>query len=120
VSTCRDIQELKGRQAKLSMDTVKQLLSDKAIKNKADRDRRVRELNEKNTKQFIEERKRQGGMHARQRETLTKHHQEQLEALLREMKKVRVKCVSGEYCCMCKLCGYFFNFYVQQSVSLDV
>ena len=39
--TCREKKELKARQAKMSMETCKQVMSDKTIKNKAERDRFV-------------------------------------------------------------------------------
>ena len=37
----REKKELKARQAKMSMETCKQVMSDKTIKNKAERDRYV-------------------------------------------------------------------------------
>ena len=37
----RDKKDLKARQAKMSMETCKQVMSDKTIKNKAERDRFV-------------------------------------------------------------------------------
>ncbi|KTG32636.1 hypothetical protein cypCar_00046288, partial [Cyprinus carpio] len=50
--------EMKGNQAKTSMENSKAISQDKSIKNKAERERRVRELNSSNTKKFLEERKR--------------------------------------------------------------
>uniref|UniRef100_A0A672RSD3 Phosphoinositide phospholipase C n=1 Tax=Sinocyclocheilus grahami TaxID=75366 RepID=A0A672RSD3_SINGR len=52
--------EMKGNQAKMSMENSKAISQDKSIKNKAERERRVRELNSSNTKKFLEERKRVG------------------------------------------------------------
>ncbi|XP_016096965.1 1-phosphatidylinositol 4,5-bisphosphate phosphodiesterase beta-4-like isoform X2 [Sinocyclocheilus grahami] len=56
----RQSKEMKGNQAKMSMENSKAISQDKSIKNKAERERRVRELNSSNTKKFLEERKRVG------------------------------------------------------------
>uniref|UniRef100_A0AAZ3S818 Phosphoinositide phospholipase C n=1 Tax=Oncorhynchus tshawytscha TaxID=74940 RepID=A0AAZ3S818_ONCTS len=52
--------EMRANQAKTSMENSKAISQDKTIKNKAERERRVRELNSSNTKKFLEERKRVG------------------------------------------------------------
>ncbi|CAH1793119.1 unnamed protein product, partial [Owenia fusiformis] len=85
----RDNKDLKSSQAKQSMEASKTVMSDKSIKNKAERDRRIRELNSNNTKKFIEERKRIAMKHSRQMDTLNKIHQEQMV----EMEKDAVKSV---------------------------
>jgi len=51
-------------------------------------DRRIRELNENNTKKFIEERKRQAFLQSRQMELLRKLHQDQADKLRLEMNSV--------------------------------
>ncbi|KAK2184958.1 hypothetical protein NP493_242g03063 [Ridgeia piscesae] len=84
----KEKKELKARQAKMSMETCKQVMSDKTIKNKAERDRRIRELNENNTKKFIEERKRQAVLQSRQIELLKKLHLEQNEILTKDSQRV--------------------------------
>ncbi|BFZ07040.1 hypothetical protein BsWGS_10079 [Bradybaena similaris] len=83
----RENKELKANQAKHSMESTKTVLNDKTIKNKAERDRRIRELNENNTKKFIEERKRCAVKHSRQVEALKKVHQDQTEKLIAENQK---------------------------------
>ncbi|XP_055878716.1 1-phosphatidylinositol 4,5-bisphosphate phosphodiesterase beta-4-like isoform X1 [Biomphalaria glabrata] len=83
----RENKELKANQAKHSMDSTKTVLNDKSIKNKAERERRIRELNENNTKKFIEERKRFAVKHNRQQEALKKVHLEQTEKMLAENQK---------------------------------
>uniref|UniRef100_A0A3Q2QXQ4 1-phosphatidylinositol 4,5-bisphosphate phosphodiesterase n=1 Tax=Fundulus heteroclitus TaxID=8078 RepID=A0A3Q2QXQ4_FUNHE len=50
--------EMRANQAKMSMENSKAICQDKSIKNKAERERRVRELNSSNTKKFLDERKR--------------------------------------------------------------
>lgn len=79
--------ELKTRQTKQSMDCVKAMMADKTIKNRAERDRRIREMNENNTKKFIEERKRQATNQTKQTETLRKQHQGQGEMLNQDLMK---------------------------------
>uniref|UniRef100_A0A3B3RET8 1-phosphatidylinositol 4,5-bisphosphate phosphodiesterase n=1 Tax=Paramormyrops kingsleyae TaxID=1676925 RepID=A0A3B3RET8_9TELE len=54
----RQSKEMRANQAKSSMENSKAISQDKSIKNKAERERRVRELNSSNTKKFLEERKR--------------------------------------------------------------
>ncbi|RUS81297.1 hypothetical protein EGW08_010939 [Elysia chlorotica] len=83
----RESRELRNNQAKHSMDSTKTVLNDKTIKNKQERDRRVRELNENNTKKFIEERKRFANKHSRQVENLKKVHSEQTEKMVAENQK---------------------------------
>ena len=50
--------------------------------------RRVRELNENNTKKFIEERKRRAMLQSRQVENLKKQHGEQIVQLQKDMERV--------------------------------
>ena len=76
--------ELKQAQTKKSMEDSRALHQDKAIKTKAERDRRIKELNEKNVKLFVEERKRLATRSRRHEEQLNKRHNEQLEALDKE------------------------------------
>uniref|UniRef100_A0A7N6B5I1 1-phosphatidylinositol 4,5-bisphosphate phosphodiesterase n=1 Tax=Anabas testudineus TaxID=64144 RepID=A0A7N6B5I1_ANATE len=56
----RQSKEMRANQAKMSMENSKAISQDKTIKNKAERERRVRELNSSNTKKFLDERKRVG------------------------------------------------------------
>lgn len=51
--------DLKLNQTKKSIEDARVIQQDKSIKTKAEKDRRVKELNEKNVKMFLEERKRQ-------------------------------------------------------------
>ncbi|XP_076442610.1 1-phosphatidylinositol 4,5-bisphosphate phosphodiesterase beta-4-like isoform X2 [Babylonia areolata] len=83
----RENKELKTTQAKHSMDSSKCVQNDKSIKNKAERDRRIRELKENNMKKFIDERKRYAMRHSRQAEALKKSHAEQSEKLQKENEK---------------------------------
>lgn len=51
--------DLKLNQTKKSIEDARVIQQDKSIKTKAEKDRRVKELNEKNVKMFLEERRRQ-------------------------------------------------------------
>lgn len=44
-------------QAKISVETMKEVQNDKTLKTKGDKDRRLREKKQNNTKKFMEERK---------------------------------------------------------------
>ncbi|XP_016304355.1 1-phosphatidylinositol 4,5-bisphosphate phosphodiesterase beta-4 isoform X1 [Sinocyclocheilus anshuiensis] len=77
----RQSKEMKGNQAKTSMENSKAISQDKSIKNKAERERRVRELNSSNTKKFLEERKRLAMKQAKELEQLQKSQREQLDKL---------------------------------------
>uniref|UniRef100_A0A914C2G2 Phosphoinositide phospholipase C n=1 Tax=Acrobeloides nanus TaxID=290746 RepID=A0A914C2G2_9BILA len=79
--------ELKQSQTKKSMEDTKLIQQDKNIKTKAERDRRVKELNEKNVKVFVEERKRLAMKSQMHEEQLTKRHTEQVEILEKEASK---------------------------------
>ncbi|KAJ8290553.1 hypothetical protein GJAV_G00014400 [Gymnothorax javanicus] len=77
----RQSKEMRANQAKTSMENSKAISQDKTIRNKAERERRVRELNSSNTKKFIEERKRLAMKQSKEMEQLVKAQQEQLEKL---------------------------------------
>uniref|UniRef100_A0A1A8P9K1 1-phosphatidylinositol 4,5-bisphosphate phosphodiesterase n=1 Tax=Nothobranchius rachovii TaxID=451742 RepID=A0A1A8P9K1_9TELE len=77
----RQSKEMRANQAKMSMENSKAISQDKTIKNKAERERRVRELNSSNTKKFLDERKRLAMKHQKEMETLEKNQREQLEKL---------------------------------------
>ncbi|EGT54056.1 hypothetical protein CAEBREN_25584 [Caenorhabditis brenneri] len=79
--------DLKQTQTKKSMEDAKVIQLDKGIKTKAERDRRVKELNEKNLKMFVEERKRLAMKAQKHEEQLTKRHLDQLEQLEKDFQK---------------------------------
>ncbi|KAK6756275.1 hypothetical protein RB195_014588 [Necator americanus] len=76
-----ETKELKQTQTKKSMEDAKILNLDKGIKTKAERERRLKELHEKNLKMFVEERKRLAKKGEKHEEQLAKRHQDQLEQL---------------------------------------
>ncbi|CAL8315909.1 unnamed protein product [Merluccius merluccius] len=77
----RQSKEMRANQAKTSMENSKAISQDKSIKNKAERERRVRELNSSNTKKFLDERKRLAMKHQKEMEQLEKNQREQVEKL---------------------------------------
>ncbi|XP_010775225.1 1-phosphatidylinositol 4,5-bisphosphate phosphodiesterase beta-4-like, partial [Notothenia coriiceps] len=77
----RQGKEMRANQAKMSMENSKAISQDKSIKNKAERERRVRELNSSNTKKFLDERKRLAMKLQKEMEQLQKNQREQLEKL---------------------------------------
>uniref|UniRef100_A0AAY4C1I5 1-phosphatidylinositol 4,5-bisphosphate phosphodiesterase n=1 Tax=Denticeps clupeoides TaxID=299321 RepID=A0AAY4C1I5_9TELE len=87
----RQSKEMRANQAKTSMENSKAISQDKSIKNKAERERRVRELNSSNTKKFLEERKRLGMKQSREMEQLEKNQREQRDKLDKFTEQVREK-----------------------------
>ncbi|KAJ8355430.1 hypothetical protein SKAU_G00182240 [Synaphobranchus kaupii] len=77
----RQSKEMRANQAKTSMENSKAISQDKTIKNKAERERRVRELNSSNTKKFLEERKRLAMKQSKEMDQLEKNQREQLDNL---------------------------------------
>nr|XP_020459351.1 1-phosphatidylinositol 4,5-bisphosphate phosphodiesterase beta-4 isoform X2 [Monopterus albus] len=77
----RQSKDMRANQAKVSMENSKAISQDKTIKNKAERERRVRELNSSNTKKFLDERKRLAMKHQKEMEQLAKNQREQLDKL---------------------------------------
>ena len=84
----RENKEMKGRQAKTSVETAKEVAGDKTLRNKAERERRLREKNSNNTKKFIEERKAAASRQNKEREKLRKQHEKQFMELQRESEYV--------------------------------
>ncbi|XP_041927737.1 1-phosphatidylinositol 4,5-bisphosphate phosphodiesterase beta-4 [Alosa sapidissima] len=79
----RQGKEIRVKQAKSSMESGKAISQDKSIKNKAERERRVRELNCCNTKKFLEERRRLYMKQSEETEQLQRAQREQLDELER-------------------------------------
>lgn len=94
----KESDQLKGNQAKQSVEDSKRLLSDKTFRNKQDRDRRLRELNSNNMKKFIEERKRLALKQQQETTTLNNLIKEEEETLLDENNKAKelASCINEE------------------------
>ncbi|CAH2255382.1 1-phosphatidylinositol 4,5-bisphosphate phosphodiesterase beta-4 isoform X1, partial [Pelobates cultripes] len=88
----RESKEMRANQAKISMENSKAISQDKSIKNKAERERRVRELNSSNTKKFLEERKRLAMKHSKEMDQLKKVQEEYLEILEKQNEQLLNSC----------------------------
>ncbi|XP_068796406.1 1-phosphatidylinositol 4,5-bisphosphate phosphodiesterase beta-4 isoform X8 [Struthio camelus] len=85
----RESKEMRANQAKISMENSKAISQDKSIKNKAERERRVRELNSSNTKKFLEERKRLAMKQSKEMDQLKKVQLEHLEVLEKQNEQAK-------------------------------
>ncbi|CAL8111229.1 unnamed protein product [Orchesella dallaii] len=81
----RENKEMRTKQAKVSVETAKEVANDKTLRNKAEKERRLREKNQNNTKKFIEERKQAAIKHDKEKEKLMKLHEKQQEDLTRDI-----------------------------------
>ncbi|XP_069811534.1 1-phosphatidylinositol 4,5-bisphosphate phosphodiesterase beta-4 isoform X2 [Dendropsophus ebraccatus] len=88
----RESKEMRANQAKISMENSKAISQDKSIKNKAERERRVRELNSSNTKKFLEERKRLAMKQSKEMDQLKKAQLEHLELLEKQNEQLLKSC----------------------------
>lgn len=80
----RENKEMKAKQAKISVETAKEVSNDKTLRNKAERERRLREKNSNNTKKFIDERKSAALKQNKEREKVKKVHDKQQQDLQKE------------------------------------
>ena len=87
----RENKDLKTKQAKMAVETAKEVANDKTLRNKADKERRLREKNQNNTKKFIEERKITAMKQGREREKLLAVHAKQLEELTKDIQLVKTR-----------------------------
>ncbi|XP_058880245.1 1-phosphatidylinositol 4,5-bisphosphate phosphodiesterase beta-4 isoform X4 [Acipenser ruthenus] len=85
----RQSKEMRANQAKTSMENSKAISQDKSIKNKAERERRVRELNSSNTKKFLEERKRLAMKQSKEMDQLVKAQHVQIENLEKQNEQAK-------------------------------
>lgn len=84
----REIKEMKAQQTKASIESNRSVMNDRKLRNKAERDRRIRELNDYNTKRFIDQRKLQAQRHDKQTQELSKRHALEEQEVVNGIKKV--------------------------------
>uniref|UniRef100_A0A182MS17 Phosphoinositide phospholipase C n=1 Tax=Anopheles culicifacies TaxID=139723 RepID=A0A182MS17_9DIPT len=84
----REIKELNSRQAKISVETSKEVANDKTLKTKGEKDRRLREKKQNNIKRFMDEKKTATIKQNREKEKLKVTHDKQLEELANDVQKV--------------------------------
>ncbi|TPP61233.1 Phosphoinositide phospholipase C [Fasciola gigantica] len=85
----REVKEMKAQQTKASIESSRSVMNDPKLRNKAERDRRIRELNDYNTKRFIDQRKVQAQRHEKQTQELNKRHGHEEQDVISGMKKER-------------------------------
>jgi plasmid maintenance system killer protein len=72
----------------MAVETAKEVAADKTLRNKAEKERRLREKAQNNTKKFIEERKITAMKQGKEKEKLVAMHAKQLEDLNRDIQLV--------------------------------
>lgn len=72
---------MNANQVKVSVETAKEVMNDKALKSKGDKDRRLREKKEQNTKKFMQERKDVQIKQSREKDKLKISHEKQVAGL---------------------------------------
>lgn len=80
---------MKAQQIKISLDSNRNVMNDPKLKNKAERDRRIRELKDYNTKRFIDQRKAQAQRNDRQAQDLLRRHEEEEQGVIAGVNRVR-------------------------------
>ncbi|CAH1173795.1 unnamed protein product [Phaedon cochleariae] len=84
----REMKEMSSLQAKISVETAKEVNSDKTLKTKKDKERRLKEKQQNNVKRFLEEHKATQMKQGREREKLKITHEKQLEMLSHDIQKM--------------------------------
>lgn len=86
----REVKEMHNQQTKSSMEANRIVITDSNFRNKAERDRRLRELCDYNAKRFLDQRRAQQMKHNRQVELLEQKHEEQKRRLLDFIEEVSI------------------------------
>lgn len=84
----REIKEMNARQARLSVESMREVMNDKSLKTRGIKEGRLREKQQNNTKKFMEERKIAQMIQNREKEKLKMIHNEQIEELQKDMNGV--------------------------------
>lgn len=79
---------MKSKQAKVSVETMKEVQNDKTLRTKGDKDRRLREKKQNNTKRFVDERKNAQMKQMKEKEKLKVRHDKETEALTKDIQSV--------------------------------
>lgn len=89
-----ELKELNTRQAKVSVETAKEVTNDKTLKTKQEKERRLREKQQNNTKRFVDERKTANIKQGKEKEKLKLTHDKQMEMLVHDVQKVSFLCIN--------------------------
>nr|CUU00321.1 hypothetical transcript [Hymenolepis microstoma] len=91
----RENRDMKAQQIKISLDSKRNVMNDPKLKNKAERDRRNRELKDYNTKRFIDQRKAQAQRNDRQAQDLLRRHEEEEQGVIAGVNRERDEWIQG-------------------------
>lgn len=97
---------MNANQAKASVETAKEVMNDKTLKTKGDKDRRLREKKQQNTKKFMDERKTMEIKQGREKEKLKVTHEKQVADLDKDIDGVSL-CIEIQF--RCNKYAKFFN-----------
>lgn len=81
----RELKEMNTRQAKVSVETMKEVQNDKTLKTKGEKDRRLREKKQNNTKKFMEERRMAQMKQSKEKEKLTAKHEKEKTGVAKDI-----------------------------------
>ncbi|XP_053972974.1 1-phosphatidylinositol 4,5-bisphosphate phosphodiesterase-like isoform X2 [Hylaeus volcanicus] len=84
----REIKEMNARQARLSVESMREVMNDKTLKTRGIKEGRLREKQQNNTKKFMEERKIAQIIQNREKEKLKVIHEKQLDELQKDMNAI--------------------------------
>ncbi|XP_014467958.1 PREDICTED: 1-phosphatidylinositol 4,5-bisphosphate phosphodiesterase-like isoform X1 [Dinoponera quadriceps] len=84
----REIKDMNARQARLSVESMREVMNDKTLKSRGIKEGRLREKQQNNTKKFMEERKVAQMIQNREKEKLKVIHEKQLEELQKDMNAI--------------------------------
>ncbi|KAK9876536.1 hypothetical protein WA026_013909 [Henosepilachna vigintioctopunctata] len=84
----REKKEMNSRQAKISVETAKEVANDKTLKTKRDKERRLKEKQQTNDKRFLDEHKTATIKQAKEKDKLKLKHDKQLEMLSHDIQKM--------------------------------
>lgn len=84
----REIKEMNTRQAKISIETMKEVANDKTLKTKGDKDRRLREKKQNNTKKFTDEHRMALIKQGKEKEKLKVKHDKQGQDIQKELQNL--------------------------------
>ncbi|KAL1138525.1 hypothetical protein AAG570_008588 [Ranatra chinensis] len=106
----REMKEMNAKQAKVSVETMKEVANDKTLKTKGEKDRRLREKKQNNTKKFMEERRMAQGKQGKEKDKLKAKHEKQKQDIMKEMTSVNIfKCFGiFQFCIISSLLTYVY------------
>jgi len=84
----REMKEMNSRQAKISVETMREVANDKTLRTKGDKDRRLKEKKQNNTKKFADERRFAQKKNDREAEKLKARHDKEMENLVKDVQNV--------------------------------